>query len=271
MRLGAGLLVIALAGCYTGEGSGEVVVQSYDLDGFTEVALTGAGQLVVSEGDFAVSASADDNVLPSLRVTVEDGVLVLGREVDWVDGVRPTVPIEFRVAMPAVGAVRVAGNGVAAVGDVGGEALRLRVSGSGEIRAGNARVAAADIEVGGSGRVQVSRLQADALRCAVSGSGNVSIAGAAADARIEINGSGLYRGSELRSQTAAVQVRGSGKAFVWAEQRLAASITGNGRVTYRGAAKVESSVQGNGKITQLTPLTPVAPLTAPGTSADGAP
>lgn len=256
MRLSLGVgTAIMLAGCYTGEGSGEVVVQRYDLRDFTEVALTGAGQLIVSEGDFAVSASADDNVLPSLRVTVEEGVLVLGRKVDWVDGVRPTVPIEFRVAMPAVQAVRVAGNGAAAVGDVGGEALQLRVSGAGEIRAGNLRVAAADIAVSGSGRVQVSRLQADALRCAVSGSGNVSLAGAAENATIEINGSGLYRGNELLAQVAVVIVRGNGKAFVWAQQRLAVAITGNGRVTYRGAAQVESSVQGNGKVTQLTSTT----------------
>ena len=64
---------------------------------------------------------------------------------------------------------------------------------------------------------------------------------------------------------AKLEVRGSGKAFVWAEQRLAASITGNGRVTYRGAAEVESSVQGNGKITQLTPST------EPGAPADETP
>lgn len=264
-RAALGLLAIVVAGCYTGEGSGEVVVQRYDLRAFTEVALTGAGQLIVSQGDYAVSASADDDVLPSLRVTVEDGVLVLGREVDWVDGVRPTVPIEFRVAMPAVDAVRVAGNGTAAVGDVHGEALRLRVSGAGEVRAGNLRVAEADIDVSGSGGVQVSRLQAGTLRCAVSGSGNVSVAGAAENATIEINGSGLYRGNELHSQNAVVIVRGNGKAFVWAQQRLAVAITGNGRVTYRGAAEVKSSIQGNGKVTQLETAT------EPGTPAGEAP
>lgn len=261
-QAGLGLLAIAVAGCYTGEGSGEVVVQRYDPRAFTEVALTGPGQLIVSQGDYAVSASADDNVLPSLRVTVEDGVLVLGRKVDWVDGVRPTVPIEFRVAMPSVRAVRVAGNGTAALGDVRGEALGLRVSGAGEIRAGDLHVAAADIRVSGSGRVQVSRLQADALRCAVSGSGNVSLAGSAENATIEINGSGLYRGNELFSQVVAANVRGSGKAFVWAEKRLAAAIAGNGRVTYRGAAEVESSIQGNGKVTQLTSATEARTPTA---------
>ena len=265
MRLGAGLVAVVLAGCYTGEGSGEVAVQGYDLDGFTEVALTGAGQLIISEGDFAVSASADDNVLPSLRVAVEDGVLVLGREVDWVDGVRPTVPIEFRVAMPAVEAVRVGGSGTATLGDVAGEALRLRVSGAGEIRTGNVRVAAAEITVSGSGRLQVSRLEADALRCKVSGSGNVSVAGAAENATVEISGSGLYRGRELRSEVAVAKVSGTGKAFVWARQRLAASITGNGRVAYRGAAEVESSIHGNGAITQLESST------EPGTPAAEAP
>lgn len=260
MRLGApsaGIVAIALAGCYTGEGSGKVAVETYDVRDFTEVAFTGAGRLVVSEGDYAVSASADDNVLPSLRVVVHDDVLVLGREVDWVDGVRPTVPIEFRVTMPAVRAVRVAGSGEAALGDVAGEELRLRVSGSADIRAGSLRVASAEIGVGGSGGIQVSRLQADALRCEVSGSGNVSVAGAVREAVVEINGSGLYRGSDLHSQAADVQVQGSGQAFVWPERELAASITGNGRVTYRGSPVVKTSIQGNGQVLQREPA--VAP------------
>lgn len=265
MRLGAlsaGIAITALAGCYTGEGSGAVAVETYDVRDFTEVAFTGAGRLVVSEGGYAVSASADDNVLPSLRVSVYDDVLVLGREVDWVDGVRPTVPIEFRVTLPALRAVRVAGSGAAALGDVTGDGLSLRVSGSGAIRAGSLRVASAEIGVGGSGGVQVSRLLADVLRCEVSGSGNVSVAGEVREAAIEINGSGLYRGSELRAQAADVKVQGNGQAFVWPERELAASITGNGRVTYRGTPVVKTSVQGNGKVLQWKPST-APPAEAP--------
>lgn len=258
-RLGAGLALVALAGCYTSEGSGQVVVQAYDLRDFTEVALTSAGRLLVSQGDYAVSTSAEDNVLPSLRVNVRDGVLVFGRDVDWTDGVRPTVPVEFRVSLPAVGAVRVAGSGEAAIGEVAGEALGLRVSGSGGIRAGTLRTASLNIQVSGSGDVQVSALHSDALHCNVSGSGNVSIAGEAEAVTVEVNGAGLYRGRALRSAVADVTVRGSGKAFVWAQGKLAASITGSGRVTYRGAPVVQASTQGNGQVVPLTAWAPRPP------------
>lgn len=252
MRLGAALGLAALVGCYASEGSGHVVVRTYDLRGFAEIALTGAGRLLVSEGDYAVSASAEDDVLPSLRVELHDDVLVLGRHVDWTDGVRPTVPVEFRVSLPAARAVRVTGSGEAVIGDVTGEALRLQVSGSGDIRAGALRATSVDIEVSGSGDAQVSALRSGELRCAVNGSGNVSIAGEAEAVTVEVNGTGLYRGSALRSAVAQVAVRGSGKAFVWAEEKLAASITGNGRVTYRGAPVVQASTQGDGRVVPLT-------------------
>lgn len=262
-RLGAAFALVALAGCYTGEGSGQVTVQTYPLRDFAEVALTSAGRLLVSQGDYAVSATAEDNVLPSLRVEIHDGVLVLGRDVDWTDGVRPTVPVEFRVSLPAARAVRVAGSGEAAIGDVTGEALGLRVSGSGAIRAGTLRTASLDIAVSGSGDVQVSALHSRALRCNVSGSGGVSIAGEAEAVTIEVNGVGLYRGLELRSAVVDVAVRGNGKALVWAEKKLAASITGNGRVTYRGAPVVEASTQGNGQVVPLTGAAPRLPADEP--------
>lgn len=252
-RCGAWLAGMALAGCYSSEGSGNVAIETYDARGFSEVALTGAGRAVIAQGDYAVSVSAEDDVLPSVRVEVRGDTLVLGREVDWADGVRPTVPIEFRVVLPSLAAVRVSGSGEASVGDTGGPALRLAVSGAGRIHAGKVQAEAVAIDASGSGDVLVADLRAQSLRCGISGSGEVSAAGSAADVVLTISGSGLFRGSDLRAAAADATVRGSGKAFVWAERKLAAAVSGAGRVRYRGEPAVESSVQGSGQVLPLRP------------------
>ena len=252
-RCGGALALMALAGCYSSEGSGNVAIETHDVRGFTEVAVTGAGRAIIAQGDYAVAVSAEDDVLPSVRVEVRGDVLVLGRDVDWAGGVRPTVPIEFRVVLPSLGAVRVSGSGEASVGDTRGEALRLVASGSGSIRTGKVEAAALEIDVSGSGDVLVADMLAQTLRCGVSGSGEVTAKGSADRLALAVSGAGLYRGSGVRSLAAEATVRGSGTAFVWAERNLLASVAGAGRVHYRGEPAVESSVQGSGEVLPLRP------------------
>ena len=247
-----GLLV--LTGCYTSEGSGRVVVKTFDMRDFTEVALTGDGRLVVTAGEFRVSVSAEDDVLPSVRVRRDGAALVLGREVDWVDGVRPTVPVEFRVTLPQIKAVRVSGSGEAVLGDVAGESLGLTVSGSGDVRASEVRVRELALRLSGAGSILVVDARARKVTTNLSGSGNLSVAGEADSLALQISGAGLFRGSELQLPTASVQVSGSGKASVWAEQHLRARVTGAGRVRYRGDPKLDTSVQGAGRVTRLNDI-----------------
>ena len=252
-QISAAIALLALAGCYSSEGSGNVAVETHAVRGFTEVALTGAGRAIITAGEYAVSVSAEDDVLPSVRVEMRGDTLVLGREVDWADGVRPTVPIEFRVALPALAAVRVSGSGEASVGDVTGQTLRLDVSGSGKLHTGNVQAQTVEIEASGAGDVLVADLEAQVLRCEISGSGKVSAAGRAESVALTVSGAGLYRGRALRSATADVTVRGSGKALVWPERALKATVSGSGRVRYRGEPAVESSARGSGEVLPLRP------------------
>ena len=241
----------ALTGCYTSEGSGRVVVETFDERDFTEVALAGDGRLVVTAGEYRVSVSAEDDVLPSVRVRRKGPALLLGREVDWLDGVRPTVPVEFRVTLPATRAVRVSGSGEAVLGDVAGDSLRLAVSGSGHIRAGQVRVPELALDLSGAGSILVADARASKVAATITSSGNLSVAGATEDLALRISGAGLFRGSELRAAEAAVQVTGSGKALVWPERHLGARVTGAGSVSYRGEPELDASVQGAGRVARL--------------------
>ena len=93
------------------------------------------GELSVTPGAFAVSVSAEDNVMPSVVVELDGDTLVLRRDSDWGEGVRATYPIEFMVSVPEIKVLRVSGSGRAAVQDVPvADGLMLIVYGSGEIR-----------------------------------------------------------------------------------------------------------------------------------------
>ena len=251
---GRALAVVALAsvlaGCFTSEGSGELALKQYPAAGFTSVTLISEGEVTITPGDFAVFVSAEDNILPSVVVAQEGERLILGRDVDPIDGIRATRPIEFRVSMPLLNGVRVSSAGSVAVRGVSGAgALTLAVSGGGVVDAANVASALVAIEVDGAGRVFASGVQAQVLRCDVGGSGSVSIAGEAEDVLLRVGGSGAYRGSDLRSSSADVDVTGAGQALVWAEHRLDARVDGNGSVIYRGEPKPSVFAQRDGQVT----------------------
>ena len=227
--------LVALGGCYTERGSGEVTVVSHDLTGFHSVRLVGAGELSVASGAFAVSVSAEDNVMPSVVVEMDGDTLVLRRDSDWGEGVRPSFPIEFMVALPALKAVRVSGSGHAVVQAVPAEdGLMLTVYGSGTIRMAAARAPTVVANVQGSGGISFDELTASRFVSRIDGSGRVAATGTVGDVTVNIGGSGLHRSTGLRAGAAEVEIAGSGQALLWAEQRLDVQINGSGTVTYRG-------------------------------------
>ena len=259
-RRPCGLLALAmLAGCYAAEGSGEIAHQTYAVEDFTEVVLSGSGQATIVQGEYRVTASADSDVLPSVRVERRGKTLILSREVDWIDGVRPTVPVDYRISMPTLHAAKASGSGSLKVrgatgegeggeGGEGVEKLRLAVFGSGTIDVAAAAAHSVTVDVNGSGVVSISAMQAGSLRVEIAGSGRVTADGSADDAAVEVFGSSVFRGSRLRAATASVQVTGSGQALVWAVDKLEAHINGSGRVTYFGEPVVEQVVQGSGQV-----------------------
>ena len=239
-RITLAVLALILSGCYTGEGSGRVVVERFDVGEFTHVVLSGDGKVIIASGEHAVSVSAEDDVVPSLTVAADGKTLVLQREVDWIDGVRPTLPIEFRVTMPALEGVRVSGSAMATIRGIPfGDEATLATSGAASIDAAPVDCARLVAEVDGAGEIFVSGLVAATLRVSVGGSGRISVLGEADEVEVDVRGSGLYRGSDLRGTSVGVNVGGAGQAFVWAERRLDADVGGEGRVVYRGDPVIE--------------------------------
>ena len=254
-RLLPSVLLVALAGCFAGEGSGELAFKTFPVADFDTVALASEGAATITQGDFAVFASAEDNVLPSLRAERDGNVLMLRRDVDVIDGIRAELPIEFHVSMPVLAEARVSGSGAMAIRGVAARSpLRLGAKGSGVVDVVGLEADHVSVEASGASAVTIAGMRAERLECTLSGSAHVSVAGSANALAAGVRGSGVFRGARLRVLQANAQVRGAGQAFLWAEENLVAEVGGNGRVAYRGHPEVRETLQRDGRIMPLAEL-----------------
>lgn len=244
---------LALVGCYSGEGSGDLAFEVYPVADFDVVVLAGEGLATITQGDFAVSASAEDNVLPSLRVLREGDALMLRRDVDVIDGVRAELPIEFHVAMPALAEARVSGSGAIAIRGFETQApLRLGAKGVGVIDVSGVAASAVTVAASGATAVTMTALAAQSLDCETSGSAHVSASGKAETLALRIRGSSVFRGARLRVASAQAQVAGAAQAFVWPQETLVAAVGGSGRLLYRGRPALSQTLQRDGQVVALS-------------------
>ena len=271
-RITQGLLTLALllasVACFSADGSGRLALKTFDVSDFRAVALSGEGDVTITPGAFAVSVSAEDDVLPTVYVQRRDETLVIGRDVDLIDGIRATLPIDVRIAMPALDGVSVSGSGSVAVRGGGFEktALQLEITGAGSIDLAEMHTPALVVEMNGAGRLNATGLEARDMQATVRGAGQVALAGVAETTTVLASGASLFRASELRALKANVDVTGAGQVTVWAEEALQVRIDGSGRVLYRGEPTIQQAIQRDGQLVALGVVGDVE-----GTAGDGRP
>ncbi len=86
------------------------------------------------------------------------------------------------------------------------------------------------------------------MKIDISGSGEVSAEGADDDLDVTISGSGRFRGDNLKSKRASVDISGSGNAVVASRDTLDATISGSGSVEYVGDPQVRQNISGSGSV-----------------------
>lgn len=210
-------------------GSGRLVTESREVSDFDRVSLNGSGKVVLTQGDEeSLTIETDRNVMQYVISEVQGGTLTLGTKSGMY--IRPTRLI-FTLK----------------VKDLDG----LSVSGSGDIAAERFDADRLEIKVSGSGDLRIDALEAQAVEVRITGSGSVELAGQAPEQTIAIEGSGKYRGQDLRSETVSATVSGSGKATVWVTDSLDARISGSGSVNYYGDPRTNVSRTGSGGVKDL--------------------
>src|ERR1700730_14194234 len=163
-------------------GSGKIVTEPRMVSGFSAVSLSGSGQVIIEQTG-----------MESLTVTTDDNLLpyiktdVKGNTLelglkDSMTYLRPTHDIVFRLTV-------------------------RKLEG---------------LDISGSGKADAKGLDPDHVRIKISGSGEVSAQGTANDLDLGISGSGGYRGEDMRSKRATIDISGSGGAVIAARETLKA-------------------------------------------------
>ena len=228
--LAIGLLLTTACGLRTIQGSGDVVTESRDVSGFDRVSHTGIGRVIITQGDEeSLTIEADDNLMEYITSEVRDGTLELG----FTDNLRvdPIPSIVFRVNVNDLKALESVGVGAFEIEKLNTDQLELSTSGTGVIT--------------------IDELTVTDLVVAADGTGSIKLAGTAETQEIKLVGAGDYEAPDLESQTAAVDVTGTGSVEIWVLDSLDVVITGVGGASYFGSPNVTQNITGNGSLTSL--------------------
>ena len=212
--LGASTLLVLLAvsacdGSVFGvRGSGNVITESRDVSGFSEIALFGSGTVRVDvNGTESLTVEAEDNIMPLLKTEVANGRLELSVE----SSISPTTDITYTVAAVELDGVTIAGSGDVTATGIAADLFDVEISGSGRVEP-TGTAASLVVEISGSGRYLGEGLEASIGTVRVSGSGE-AVVNVTDDLDVDVSGSG------------GVQYVG--------EPTITESVSGSGRVTRR--------------------------------------
>jgi len=231
-------------------GSGNITNETRSVSGFTRVALSGSGEVILTQGDEeSLRIEAEDNILPYLKSTVSGDTLDLGQDWHWPKILWPTKPIKYYIGVKSLQGVTISGSGKVQVEKLDTDSLELKISGSGKITIGDLTSQSVEVSISGSGDFIADTLYAETFSVTISGSGNFSLgAGRVTDQKVSISGSGDFKAGKLESLTASVKVSGSGDVTLWVVKTLDVHISGSGKVNYYGSPQVNSSISGSGKV-----------------------
>jgi Putative auto-transporter adhesin, head GIN domain len=181
----ASLVLILLAGCTTPNvgvglsGSGNVVNNTFDLIGFSQIDTNSAVQVQVTHGDsYRVEVQVDDNLVSHLDVGVTGTTLHIRLQ----NGSYNNFTLAAQITLPEL--TKVTMNGASTLnGDMAGEDLSLNLNGASRITltgtAGRLKIVA-----NGASRLSLGNLAAESVNLDVNGA-----------SRVEINASGAVTGT----------------------------------------------------------------------------
>jgi predicted small secreted protein len=227
------LLAFALVGCNAVIGNGDVIEETRDLDSFSRIDISGAGDVVVEYGDSeSVRIEAESNLMEYLETTVSGDTLEISTRDNT--SLNTSIGYTFYVTVTELEGMTISGAADVNLPDVVTENdFTIRVSGAGDVVA--------------------ESLQAESLTVDISGAGSVRVDGGEVESQdVTLSGAGDYRASDLISQDAEVDLSGAGGITLYASGELSGSVSGAGSVRYTGDPEtVNVNVTGAGSVSAL--------------------
>lgn len=250
------------------EGNGKVITKTIQLNEYTGVAMGGLqnGGNSFSFTDLFKSRTymsptfnykqgnestlcitTDENILPHLAITVDEGVLRVRAKED-----ETLLPTQFILdgTSQVLETVQIGGGGNFYLKSaLKGEGLRMQISGGGNLYLNNpVQVTDCQIRVSGGGDMEGDQLTCDQLEIQVSGGGDVKLGGKAKEGKLRVSGGGDVHAYEMQFDELSFRISGGGSARVHVLQKLEGHVSGGGDIYYKGSPNAETSTSGGGDV-----------------------
>jgi hypothetical protein len=219
--------------------SGIITTEQRGFSGANQVVLHDYGELIINIGDQeGMIIEGDKDLIKSIETVVDGGVLHIRIRTGLFDKIGHALstslsrkPLRFRVAMKELSGLYIKGAGRARVSDVDTQNMAISLQGAGSI--------------------ELPSLTAETLKVDFGGTGRMDVGGEVWSQSILITGAGNYVAPGLLCAKATLEIRGAGKATIWAQDELQVAIRGVGSVDYYGTAELRTSKSGVGSVTHL--------------------
>ena len=216
------------------KGNGQIKKEVRELSNFTSLSSQGSMNVEITYGNSnSVTVEADENLLPYIETTVENGKLSIKSKKNV--NLKSSSKMNVYVSMTKINSLQLSGSG--------------NISGSGAFT-NNAKT---DMAVSGSGNITLTFDIFKDLDLSIAGSGNINLKGKETNTiSAHISGSGDIDCSDISSSDVDAKISGSGNVKVYASNSIDAKISGSGNVFYKGnATKINSKVAGSGKVLKM--------------------
>ncbi|MCF8225326.1 MAG: DUF2807 domain-containing protein [Bacteroidales bacterium] len=234
--IGLFIFTLTLSGCYDFfyiEGNGDIVTQTLDLKPITGLEIQGLEGVDISWGEEQeVVVTGDANIIEMISMEVNDSTWFLHLK----RGNYRNYDLKYYITLPRINMI--ANEGLS----------RITV---------NDFVNTGDLEIylEGAGSVELNRMEnTENLFIDINGLGQIKGFGEFPSLEyldIIITGSGRYLGYPIQSIDCHVDIEGTGKCEVYAEETLNVNIEGAGLVNYKGFPKVYQHINGLGSVANM--------------------
>ena len=197
------VLAILAAGCTVG--SGDLITEARNVNGFNEIVLMTSGDVVVEvTGTESLEIEADDNVMSLLTSEVVNGRLELGSSGSF----STTRGITYTITAAELVGVTISGSGDIDVSRIDADSFEATISGSGNIDpSGNST--SLEVTISGSGSFGGDDLESATGNVTVSGSGEAVVGAGRPDSPRQCLGRLVLKagsGAGCRSETSALSI-----------------------------------------------------------------
>jgi len=222
----AGLIYVRFFGITALEvvqGNDDPATRTLNLAAFKRVAVRDDVEVVLVQGDFAVTLEGESNLLEYLQVEQQGDEITVSRKKGF--RLKSNRPLQVLVALPALEAIRMQGAAkLRTKGTLQGETFRLEMSGA----------PSADLA-----------LDYARYDCELEGAPQAVLTGRGGNLNLDMDGAGSFQAEDLESREVYVEGDGAVSIRVHATERLEARLNGACNLRYRGnPEQVQSALSG---------------------------